>query len=786
MRKEVENILKILIEYIYTYRGMFGITDIHISILYILYGIHKKYSIKEEDSFIRFICEEDKLLKDFIEYHKKYRAYYNFPYLRLYNQLIKHDSDIDTYYKKIICRINEEVSELFSQGDERYTPTEIAKLVSYFINKTKCDSLFDPFCGTSNIIHYLNTQDKQVVFIGAEYDNGASLISRVNVESRICSGNTIWHGNSFKEWLKRPFDVVYSCPPYDLYITQPKNLISTGIYSSKQKTYEELFYNNAITYNDAKLIISLEPLAFSFRKKDYNIRKDLIEKNLLDTVVSLPANLLYGTKMSSLLIVCKTGRKEGEPITFIHANELYIGELNTQCRFDIEKFEEIVNTKNPDLCVEVKQEKVRNYKYNLNPCLYRNRELKPSESQKVYKLGDIIKKVKTIKEDDDFVPCGYIKAELTSNSFTQIMLNMNKTSIQDIDQFLNPHPSFAPEQGKSYLIVYENRGIINYYIYTLPDRFYCSKGLKVFSIDNNLVDPRYLAHLLSTPAITNSHLGFTFFLESSFIIESLELQDDLVQRAIEEHAKKAKEGRRGDKQRVSDLEHMLGSTQIKISSIISCLEAITPENYNYSCMIKQLKDNFEYMNRIIRYSSSSIEDNKFNSKDCKITDLINEYLESWKNYGGYCFRISCSNKINRDAIVTVDKMLITVMIDSILSNAIRHGFHKRKDYTPDNQVQICLTEELFDGKAYVVLRIANNGDKIDDQITIYDYIKKGKYSSSTGRSGLGGYHVYQIVKRHNGYLYLDSNKEWNTIVEILLPSDNSVLCNLIKYEHECV
>ena len=67
-----------------------------------------------------------------------------------------------------------------------------------------------------------------------------------------------------------------------------------------------------------------------------------------------------------------------------------------------------------------------------------------------------------------------------------------------------------------------------------------------------------------------------------------------------------------------------------------------------------------------------------------------------------------------------------------------------------------------------------------------DYITRGRYSANTGRSGLGGYHVYQIAKGHNGFLYLDSNKIWNVIVEVLLPISNVDVNDLPIYEHECI
>ena len=126
------------------------------------------------------------------------------------------------------------------------------------------------------------------------------------------------------------------------------------------------------------------------------------------------------------------------------------------------------------------------------------------------------------------------------------------------------------------------------------------------------------------------------------------------------------------------------------------------------------------------------------------------------------------------------------MLDSILSNAVRHGFKKDKRHTEHNVVSVVLSEVQFKDKPFVCISVANNGDMMPDGFDVRDYISRGRYSSSTGRSGLGGYHVYQIVKGHGGYLRLDSNKQWNVKVEVLLPIESANINDLTSYDYECI
>jgi signal transduction histidine kinase len=192
------------------------------------------------------------------------------------------------------------------------------------------------------------------------------------------------------------------------------------------------------------------------------------------------------------------------------------------------------------------------------------------------------------------------------------------------------------------------------------------------------------------------------------------------------------------------------------------------------------------MNRIIHFNNARIDSKSFNIIEGDMAEFINNYIGAWNNYGGEYFEISIQNRLQDNVKMSFDKVLLTVMLDSILNNVVRHGFHKRKNYTEHNTVQISLSVVEYNGLPYVLLSVANNGDPIVEGFTIEDYASRGRYAASTGRSGLGGHHVYQIAKGHNGFLYLDSNKVWNMIVEVLLPIESTFLNDIPAYENECI
>ncbi|MDE7025156.1 MAG: hypothetical protein K2O88_04655 [Paramuribaculum sp.] len=74
------------------------------------------------------------------------------------------------------------------------------------------------------------------------------------------------------------------------------------------------------------------------------------------------------------------------------------------------------------------------------------------------------------------------------------------------------------------------------------------------------------------------------------------------------------------------------------------------------------------------------------------------------------------------------------------------------------------------GKPFICISVANNGLPFPDSFTIEDYIKRGKHGGKSGKTGLGGYHVYSIVKKMGGYINLSSNADGDTVIELLIPA----------------
>ena len=315
----------------------------------------------------------------------------------------------------------------------------------------------------------------------------------------------------------------------------------------------------------------------------------------------------------------------------------------------------------------------------------------------------------------------------------------------------------------------------------------------VFRINEDNVSPDYLAYILTTdPIVKQKTLSLKNLMQMMFVIDDKKKQKQIVDSLLRQYdeemrlVRETEAKRLGIKKNISDLEHMLGTTQIRIEEIISMLYDMTPGDISYQKTVKALKDNFEYMNRVIKYSNSNISADQMNLKAGVISEYIMGYTDGWRNYGGNYFRLEVVDNLPKGLTVVFDRVMLTVMLDSILSNAIRHGFHKRKNYTEDNRVEISLDVVKKAKKPYVLIKVSNNGDPMAEDFTIKDFVSRGRYSPETGRSGLGGYHIHQIATGHGGFLFIDSTKVWNMIVEVLIPITGEADETMEEYEHECL
>lgn len=222
----------------------------------------------------------------------------------------------------------------------------------------------------------------------------------------------------------------------------------------------------------------------------------------------------------------------------------------------------------------------------------------------------------------------------------------------------------------------------------------------------------------------------------------------------------------------SDLIHMLGTPYIRINNALDLLSQDVDDEGK--SRISYIRDNFGYIKRLIEMNGANFND--YPKDKINIVDFLERYIRGWENYGSKTFSIEfyCDGDFEVENTILANETALAIMMDCLLDNANRHGFHKTK--SPDNKVKIRLDQTTLGNKRAVIIAVGNNGKPMPKDFSIDDYITSGKFGTDTGRSGLGGSHVYKIVSSMDGTLDFiseavssEEKDEWWTTFMITIP-----------------
>lgn len=218
----------------------------------------------------------------------------------------------------------------------------------------------------------------------------------------------------------------------------------------------------------------------------------------------------------------------------------------------------------------------------------------------------------------------------------------------------------------------------------------------------------------------------------------------------------------------SDLIHMLGTPYTRINNALDLL-SLDVDDEGLS-RINYIRDNFGYIKRLIEVNG--VDFNDYPKDRINIVEFMERYILGWENYGSKTFSIEFDSDLafEKENAILANQTALTIMMDCLLDNANRHGFHKTN--SPSNKVKIHLDYTMLGNENAVIITVGNNGKPMPKNFGIEDYIASGKFGTDTGRSGLGGSHVYKIVSSMDGTLdfisqevsFAEKNEWWTTFM----------------------
>lgn len=252
--------------------------------------------------------------------------------------------------------IGQFASEAGKKAGEFYTPQEVSKILAKIVTlgKDKIKNVYDPTCGSGSLLLRISKEARVANFYGQESNNTTFNLARMNM---------ILHGVKYDDFdikcgdtLENPlhknmqFDAIVANPPFSAEWSADKSFLDDSRFSAygklaPKKRADYAFVQHMIYHlNENGTMAIVLPHGALFRgSAEGKIREYLVgEKNYLDAVIGLPANLFYGTSIPTCVLVFKKCRIDDQDILFIDASKDF-EKVKNQNKLRKEDIEKIVN-----------------------------------------------------------------------------------------------------------------------------------------------------------------------------------------------------------------------------------------------------------------------------------------------------------------------------------------------------------------------------------------------------------------------------------------------------------
>jgi type I restriction enzyme M protein len=245
------------------------------------------------------------------------------------------------------------------KAGEFYTPQEVSKILAKIVTtgKQKLKSVYDPTCGSGSLLLRVAREVKDVaMFYGQEMNRTTYNLARMNMilhgvhyrQFDIKQEDTLEHPQHIDDL---PFEAIVANPPFSANWSANPIFTSDDRFSQYGKlapsSKADFAFVQHMIYHLAEngtMAIVLPHGALFRGGAEQHIRKFLIEnKNYLDTVIGLPANIFYGTSIPTCILVFKKCRENPEDVLFIDASNDY-EKVKTQNVLRDEHIDKIINT----------------------------------------------------------------------------------------------------------------------------------------------------------------------------------------------------------------------------------------------------------------------------------------------------------------------------------------------------------------------------------------------------------------------------------------------------------
>lgn len=226
--------------------------------------------------------------------------------------------------------------EAGKKAGEFYTPGEVSTLLAKLVDPQPGNRICDPACGSGSLLIKVaqEVEGKNYSLYGQENNGSTWALCRMNMflheqdSATIEWGDTLNNPRLIENDGLMKFDIVVANPPFSLdkwgadnAAADQYNRFYRGVPPKSKGDYAFITHMIETTYEDKGKVGVIVPHGVLFRgSSEGQIRKKLIDDNLLEAVIGLPANLFFGTGIPAAILIFNRAKGSNKEILFIDAS----------------------------------------------------------------------------------------------------------------------------------------------------------------------------------------------------------------------------------------------------------------------------------------------------------------------------------------------------------------------------------------------------------------------------------------------------------------------------------
>lgn len=715
--------------------------------------------------------------------------------------------EVDLSFSKFIGILLSKFSAYEGRNVTSYTtPESVSSLMIQLLNP-KEGSILDSTCGTGGFFQKIEDfyPEQYFQFFGQELNQSVLAISKLRFAFN--KKNSYQFGESKSTLTEDQFpklksDFLIMHPPFKVvnWHNGVSHLDPRFKYGLPNKNNANLAWiQHAIHHLSSKgkaLILLGQGSLFINAKSEIAIRKQLIENNFIEAIITLPSGLLNYVGIKTCIWILNK-EKNCNGVLMIDS-ELFVEKEKKQSYFPKNALEEINNIYKDfrevkDISKIVDIEEIRDNDYSLYPQQYFDILID-------YELSNPI-------QLNEFVNVAKVKRSLNIKrgialSIKDLSNNVDNFEIKISTLFesenLKNHSIF---KGRALLLATVGGKLKPSFIDTLNQEVAIQKNVAVYEVEENKVLIEFLIQELNKEYVNKQLLHFikgtaTQHINKkdllSIIIDVPEIisqQRDIVKRenkirfeklVLESGFQKQLDNLKKEQEAdLSSKRHMLNQDVSSLNSVVEYIKGefnLRKEGIKLDTVLDDrdgttMQILLDSLSETVKVISDQVNllSNETESLEKEVFDIKLFLKQLIKREQNKNFKIvQIYDEVEFYSKIKADKKQFKNVFKSVLNNAIRHGFISD---SKDNVFKI----SIKDNGSYIDLLMENNGKPLPKGVTKESYSTKSMVAGKTGNTGLGGYHVGVFSKSHNFEWDLINNKDEEFTVGVLL--------KLKKYEY---